>query len=110
MFYRAVVNPHWVAGEGEEPNLEVALGAIKRAAVYNRIMIVDVWTNIEEMEIYFMLAVASTTKAMGDRLTRMSTEQLEVIAEAARFRGTRGCWMRSTHKLHELKEMNVPQL
>ena len=110
VFYRAVVDPHWVAGEGEEPNLEFALGAVKRAAGYDRITIVDVWTDIEETEIYFMLAVASATKATGDRLTRMSAEQLEVIAQAARLRGTRGCWMRSTYKLHELKEMNIPQL
>ena len=109
-FYRAVVDPYWVAGEGEEPNLEFALDAVKRAAGYDRITIVDVWSDMEETEIYFMLAVASATKTMGDRLTRMSAEQLEFIAQAARLRGTRACWMRSTYKLHELKEMNVPPL
>lgn len=106
-FYRGVVDPYWVAREGEEPNLEVALDAVKRAARYDRITIVDVWTDVQETDIYFMLAVAKTT---GDRLTRMSGENLAVIARAAKLGGVRACWMCSTYKLHELKEMDVPHL
>jgi hypothetical protein len=109
-FYRGVVDPDWVAREGEEPNLEVALDAVKRAARYDRITIVDVWTDVQETDIYFMLAVASATKTTGDRLTRMSGENLAVIARAAKLGGVRACWMCSTYKLHELKEMDVPHL
>lgn len=109
-FYRAVVDPYWIAGEGEEPNLEIALDAIEWAARYNRITIVDVWTDMQETDIYFMLAVASASKNTRDRLTRLSEENLAAIARAAKLGGVRACWMCSTYKLHELKEMNVPRL
>jgi hypothetical protein len=109
-FYNAVVDPYWIAGKGEEPNLEVALDAVKRAARYDRLTIVDVWADLHETDIYFMLAVASATKTTGDRLTRMSGEHLAVIARAAKLGGVRARWMCSTYKLHELKEMDVPPL
>ena len=111
MFYKAVVDPSWVAGEGEEPNLEVALDVIKRAARYNRITIVSVWTDKEETDIDFMVAVASVGKGADlSRGARLSAEQLRIIARAARLEGVNARWMRAMYTLQELKEMNIPEL
>lgn len=55
-----------------------------------------------------MLAVASAIKATRDRPTRIPAEMLGFITRAARLEGVRPCWMRSTYRLHELEEMNVP--
>ena len=113
MLYKAVVDPSWVAGEGEEPNLEVALDVIKRAAHYNCITIVSVWTDTEETDMDFMVAVASVAKGADptrSRAARLSAEQLRIIARAARLEGVNARWMRAMYTLQELKEMNVPEL
>jgi hypothetical protein len=69
-----------------------------------------VWTDVQKTDIYFMLAITNTTKRTGDRLTRMSEENLAAIARAAKLGGVRACWMCSTYRLYELDEMNVPHL
>lgn len=109
-FYRAVVDPSWVAGEGEEPNLEVALDAVKKAAHFNRITIVDVWTDTEETDIDFMVAVSSATKAKGEHITQVSAVKLRTIAQAACLDFNSARWMSSTYRSYELKDMNVPDL
>jgi len=111
MFYKAVVDPSWVAGEGEEPNVEVALDVIKRATLYNRMAMVSVWTDREESDMDFMLAVASFSKgADPSRAARLSAEQLKIIARAARLEGVNPRWMRAIYTLQELREMEVPEL
>ena len=111
MFYKAVVDPSWVAGEGEEPNLEVALDVIKRTTRYSRITIVSVWTDAEETDMDFMVAVASAAKgADPSRAARLSAEQLRIIARAARLEGVKARWMRAMYTLQELREMSVPEL
>ena len=111
MFYKAIVDPSWVARDGEEPNLDVALDVIKRTAHYNRITIVSVWTDTEETDMDFMVAVASVAKgADPSRAARLSAEQLSIIARAARLEGVDARWMRAMYTLQELREMNVPEL
>ena len=111
MFYKAIVDPSWVAGEGEEPNLEVALDLIKRATRYNRITIVSVWTDMEQTDMDFMLAVASFAKGTDpSRAARLSADQLKAIARAARLDWVNPRWMRAMYTLQELREMEVPEL
>jgi len=89
----------------------VALDIIKRATHYNRITIVSVWTDTEEMDMDFMIAVASVAKeADPSRVARLSAEQLGIIARAARLEGVKPRWMRAMYTLQELREMNVPEL
>jgi hypothetical protein len=100
------------APEGEEPNLEEALDAVKRAAGYDRITILDVWTDAGETDVNFMVAVASATRetASAGHITGLSAQQLNIIARAARLEGVSPRWMRATYLSYELKEMNVPEL
>src|ERR1700722_1756102 len=110
MFFKAVVNPSWGAADGEEPNLDEALDAIKRATGY-KITIVSVWTDMQETDIDFMVAVANVAKGTDpSRAVRLSVEQLKTIARAAQLEGVKPRWMRAMYTLHELKEMNVPEL
>jgi hypothetical protein len=111
IFYKAIVDKSWVAREGEEPNLEVALDAIKRITRYSRITIVSVWTDKEETDMDFMVAVASASEEADSSLTpRLSAEELKAIARAARLETVNPRWMRAMYTLQELREMNVPEL
>jgi hypothetical protein len=69
-----------------------------------------VWTDIEKTDIDFMIAVSSAAKETGDRFTQMTSNQLRTIARAAKLEKVRPCWMCSTWKLRELKDMNVPHI
>jgi hypothetical protein len=98
------------AREGEEPNLEEALHAVRRAANYDHITIADVWTDIEKTDINIMITVSNAAKGTGDRFTQMTSNQLRTIARVAKLEKVKQCWMSSTWKLRGLKDMNVPQI
>jgi hypothetical protein len=59
-----------------------------------------------------MVAVASSLKGTGDRITKLSAEQLKIIAQASRLglEGVQARWMRATYRSYELEEMNVLEL
>jgi hypothetical protein len=111
LFYKAVVNPYWEAGEGEEPNLKEALDAIKTSTCYNHLEIVSVWIDVEEMDIDYMVAVASASRDMDmNHISQLSWDQLNMIGRATWLEGVKPRWMQAMYRLDELREMNVAEL
>ncbi|KAF8968522.1 hypothetical protein BDZ97DRAFT_1915978 [Flammula alnicola] len=109
--YRAHVNPSWVPRKGEEPNLDLVLYNIKKATGFDRMTFVSVWTDEQETDVDFMLAVASATKGTDTkRIAKWTKEQLTFIADKANLHGVQPRWMRSLWILEDLRGMNVPEL
>ncbi|KAF8075945.1 hypothetical protein FPV67DRAFT_1664261 [Lyophyllum atratum] len=108
-FYKANVDPSWVPQKGQEPNLGAALYYIKQATNYDRMTMATVWTDAQKPEVVFMLAVASAEKdTPGNRIARLTTEQLMYIAKKAHLDEVRPVWMRSCWDKRDLQGMGVP--